>query len=425
MAKVLVRNGLVVDPTQNLCEAMDIIYENGVIIELGKELKCSVDKVYEAKNMLVIPGLVDMHVHLRDPGQLEKEDICTGTNSALAGGVTSVLCMPNTIPTIDNEEVINYVEENSKRAKARVYICAAMTKSLEGKEMGDYKLYNELGVVAVSDDGRPVRDDEMMAKVMVEAQKNDLLAISHCEDLNIIAGGIINKGEVSEKLMVKGMDRESENSVTKREIELAKANDTRIHIAHVSTKEAVEYIRQGKKEGVKVTCETAPHYFAYTEEKLLARDADYRMNPPLREKADVEAIIEGLKDGTIDCIATDHAPHTKREKQDFLTAPNGVVGLETSLSAGMRFLVEPGHIGIQKLIELMSTNPAKILGIKAGSLKVGMPADLAMFDPTIQWTVLPERLNTKAKNCVFKFERLQGRVKYTLVDGELVFIMRH
>lgn len=425
MAKILIRNGILVDPTQNTCSQMDVLVENGVVIRVDQGIIESVDKVLEAKNLVVMPGLVDMHVHLRDPGQTHKEDIFTATNAALSGGVTAMLCMPNTSPVIDNHEVVDYIHKTAAGARAKIYICGAMTHDLAGKSIADYKGYHEWGVTAVSDDGRPVADIDVMAEVMKRADEAGLLAISHCEDMTIVDGGIINKGVISEKLGVKGIDRESENSITAREIEIAKRDNTRIHIAHVSTKEAVEYIRRGKADGVRVTAETCPHYFAYTHEKLVARDADYRMNPPLREQADVDAIIEGLKDGTIDCITTDHAPHTKKEKSNFETAPNGVTGMETSLSAGMRFLVEPGHISVLKLVELMSTNPAKILGINSGSLKVGAPGDVVLFDPRILWTVLPERLNTKAKSSVFKFERLQGRVKYTLIDGELVYVMRY
>lgn len=425
MATILIRNGTLVDPTQNISDLCDILIEDGIVIKVEPFITVGVDRVIEAKNLMVFPGIVDMHVHLRDPGQIQKEDIFSGTNCALAGGVTSMLCMPNTNPVIDNEKTATYIKETALKARAKIYMCGAMTNSLEGKTLANYEGYKKWGIIAVSDDGRPVSDTDTMLQAMLKAEKNELVAISHCEDLDIVAKGIINKGEVSEKLMVRGIDRESENSVTKREIDLAKANNTRIHIAHMSTKEVVQYVREAKAEGVKVTCETCPHYFAYTEQKLLSRDADYRMNPPLREQADVDAIIEGIKDGTIDCITTDHAPHTKKEKQDFLTAPNGVTGMETSLSAGMRFLVEPKHITISRLIELMSTNPARILGIDGGSLKVGSKADVALFDPHIQWTVLPERLNTKAKSSIFKFERLQGRVKYTFVDGELAYVMRY
>lgn len=305
-----------------------------------------------------------------------------------------------------------------------MYICGAITKGLSGQSLSDFSMYAKKGVRAVSDDGRPVQDEAMMEQAMIEADKQGLLVTSHCEDLSIIKNGIMNKGKVSEELCVPGMDRLSEDSITEREINIAERTGTHIHIAHVSTKGSVELIRAAKKRGVKVTAETCPHYFAYTDEKLRAKDADFRMNPPLREADDVKAIIEGIKDGTIDCIVTDHAPHTKRDKADFFKAPNGTVGLETSLAAGIRFLVEPGIISFEKLIELMSTNPAKILGIEAGSLKPGMPADIAIIDPNIKWTVLPERLASKSKNTVFKFERMQGRVRYTFVDGEIVYVMR-
>ena len=424
MANMLIRNGYVIDPSQNIDMQADILIEDGRIVKVAEKITDRVDRVLEARGLTIVPGLIDMHVHLRDPGFTYKEDIHTGCGAAVAGGVTSVLCMPNTKPVTDNEETINYINEQASRARAKVYITGAITKGMAGGEMADFEMYRSLGVKAVSDDGKPVENDGMMEKALVEAEKNGLLVTSHCEDLAIINGGIMNLGKVSAELCVPGMDRRSEDSITEREILLAEKNNVRVHIAHVSTKGSVEIIRQAKKRGVKVTCETCPHYFAYTDERLRTRDADMRMNPPLREKEDVDAIIEGILDGTIDCIVTDHAPHAKKEKQDFMKAPNGTVGLETSLAAGIRFLVEPGIISLNRLIELMSTNPAKILGIEGGSLKPGMPADMALIDTNVKWTVLPERLNSKSKNTVFKFERMQGRVRYTFVDGEIAFVLR-
>lgn len=425
MSKLLIRNGRLIDPSQQIDRIADLLIEDGRVLEIGEKLTGHFDQVVEAKGLIVVPGLVDMHVHLRDPGFTEKEDIHTGCNTAVIGGVTSMLCMPNTKPVTDNEKTIRYIQETAERTVAHVYVCGAATKELSGQELGDYPLYRSLGVRAVSDDGRPVEDDAMMERVLTEADKNDLLVTSHCEDLAIVNGGIINKGKISEQLQVRGIDRESEDSITAREIELAEKTGTRVHICHVSTRGSVELIRQAKKRGVRVTAETCPHYFALTEDKLLQKDADFRMNPPLREQADVDAVIEGIKDGTFDCITTDHAPHTKRDKRDFLTAPNGVVGLETSLAAGIRFLVEPGHISFLRLIELMSTNPAKLLQIPAGSLAPGMPADVALVDPKVIWTVLPERLHSKSKNSAFKFTQLQGVVKYTFTDGELAYVRRY
>ena len=421
---MLIRNGYVIDPSQNIDMQADVLIEDGRIVKIAEKITDRVDRVLEARGLTIVPGLIDMHVHLRDPGFTYKEDIHTGCGAAVAGGVTSVLCMPNTKPVTDNEETINYINEQASRARAKVYITGAITKGMAGGEMADFEMYRSLGVKAVSDDGKPVENDGMMEKALVDAEKNGLLVTSHCEDLAIINGGIMNLGKVSAELCVPGMDRRSEDTITEREILLAEKNNVRVHIAHVSTKGSVEIIRQAKKRGVKVTCETCPHYFAYTDERLRTRDADMRMNPPLREKEDVDAIIEGILDGTIDCIVTDHAPHAKKEKQDFMKAPNGTVGLETSLAAGIRFLVEPGIISLNRLIELMSTNPAKILGIEGGSLKPGMPADMALIDTNVKWTVLPERLNSKSKNTVFKFERMQGRVRYTFVDGEIAFVLR-
>ena len=424
MSSFIIRNGHLIDPSQGIDEISDIMIKDGKVFKVAKKITDKADTVVEASNMIVAPGLVDMHVHLRDPGFTHKEDIITGCNAALVGGVTSVMCMPNTNPVADNEDTIRYIMDKSKRVRTKVYVCAAATKGLRGEELSDYEMYKKLGVRAVSDDGRPVESHDMMEHVMREAQKHGLKVVSHCEDLKIIDGGIINKGKVSEALGVKGMDRLSEDSITKRELDIAKDTDTSIHIAHISTKDSVQALREAKANGTKATGETCPHYFAFTDEKLLKRDADFRMNPPLREQADVEAIINGLKDGTLDCITTDHAPHAKSEKSDFLKAPNGVVGLETSLAAGIKFLVEPKHISMHRLIELMSTNPAKILGINAGSLKEGMPADIIVFDPEKEWTVLPEKLISKSKNSVFKFTKLKGRVKYTFVDGSIAYVRR-
>ncbi len=425
MPTLLIRNGWVVDPAQSINGYADVLIEDNKILRIEEKISTAyVDRVMEARGLTVIPGLVDMHVHLRDPGFTEKEDVYTGCNAAITGGITSLLCMPNTRPAIDNADTIRYIRERAATAKAKVYLCGAVTRGLSGSELGDFDLYREEGVKAVSDDGRPVEHEEMMERAMLSARENGLRIVSHCEDLSIVNGGLMHKGQVSLELGVPGIDRLSEDSVTKREIDLAERTGAPVHICHVSTAESTRLIREAKKRGVAVTAETCPHYFAYTHEKLRGRDADYRMNPPLREPEDVKAIIEGIQDGTFDCIVTDHAPHTKREKQDFLTAPNGVVGLETSLAAGIRFLVEPGYITLERLIELMSLNPARILGISGGTLLPGAPADLALVDADAFWTVLPERLQSKSKNTAFKFERLKGKVRYTLVNGEIVYVMK-
>lgn len=419
--KLLLKGGRVIDPANGADGILDILTEDGRIAEVGTGIEASGARIIDCKGLTVIPGICDMHVHLRDPGQTHKEDILTGCEAAAAGGVTAVLAMPNTNPVCDSVETVRYILDKAKTAKARVYQVGAITKGLAGEEFSDFAGLKKAGCIAVSDDGRPVKNAEMMKTAIKMAAENGMVLTSHCEDLDIIDGGKINDGEVAKKLGVKGMPRSSENYITAREILLAEEQGLPVHIAHVSTKEAVEIVRTAKRCGVKVTCETAPHYFMLTEEMLLARDADYRMNPPLRTQTDVEAITEGILDGTIDCIVTDHAPHAPEEKADFIKAPNGVVGLETSLAATVTALVKPGKITLSKLVELMCVNPRRILGIEGGSLEKGAIADIAVLDQDEQWTVVPEKLHSKSKNTCFKGEKLCGRVKYTIMNGNVVY----
>lgn len=415
-------NGHVVDSENGIDETLDIRIRDGKIVEVGKVLPLHEDtKEIDCSGFTVIPGICDMHIHMRDPGQTHKEDIITACEAAAAGGVTAVACMPNTSPTVDNAETVRYILEKSKNAKAKVYPVGSITKGLLGEEFSSFAELKAAGCVAVSDDGRPVKNAMMMKQAIKMGALERLTVISHCEDLDIIDGGIINKGAVSEVMGVKGMARSSENYITAREILLAQEQSLPVHIAHVSTKEAVEIIRTAKKFGAKVTCETAPHYFTLTEDKLFGRDADYRMNPPLREQADVDAITQAVCDGTIDCIVTDHAPHTAEEKADFLKAPNGVVGLETSLAATVTMLLNTGKITRVRLVELMCVNPRRILGIEGGNLSVGSAADITVFSEKEQWTVEPEKLHSKSKNTCFKGMKLEGRVKMTIVDGNIVY----
>ncbi|MBR6671338.1 MAG: dihydroorotase, partial [Ruminococcus sp.] len=328
---------------------------------------------------------------------------------------------PNTKPVADNPDVIKYIIDKADGSGVDVYPAGCITNGMSGEGLCDYLALKSAGVKAISDDGRPVESSEQMLRALEQSNKNGLLVISHCEDLSIINGGIINKGEISEKLGVKGMDRVSEDMITAREIILAESVDARIHIAHVSTKGSTEIIRQAKKAGVKVTCETCPHYFLLTDEMLLARDADFRMNPPLRTADDVEAIIEGIIDGTIDCIVTDHAPHTAEEKSDFEKAPNGVVGLETSFAAALTGLYHTGKISLNKIIELMSANPRKLLGLEPVSIKPNETADLVIADLNKEWTVEPKMLHSKSKNTVFKGMTLKGKPIVTLSKGEIKY----
>ncbi len=419
---ILIKYGRVVSPKNGLDGIYDLLVEDGVIREIGEGLaEPAGAEVIDASGKLVLPGFVDMHVHLRDPGQTHKEDILSGCEAAAAGGVTSVACMPNTVPPADSAEVLTYIRQKAQGAKARVYPVACITKGMAGEQLSDMGALRSAGAVAVSDDGRPVANARLMVEGMQRAAQLGLPVISHCEDLTLIAGGIIHKGEVSRTLGVPGMDRASEDSITAREICLADSAGVPIHIAHVSTRGAAELIRNAKARGIKVTCETAPHYFILDHQKLLSRDADYRMNPPLREQADIRAILSAIADGTIDCIITDHAPHTAEEKADFLKAPNGVVGLETSFAACYTHLCRTGVISLRRLVELMCVNPAKILKIPGGALEKGGPADIAIADPDLTWTIEPEKLRSRSKNTVFKGMSFTGRVVRTICRGETVY----
>ena len=417
---ILIKNIHAVDPQSGLDKIVDIYAEDRTITEIGSIDKPA-DKVIDGTNLIALPGLFDMHVHLRDPGLTHKEDIITGTNAAKAGGFTGVACMPNTKPVVDNAETVEYILNKAEKTGIRVYPVGCVTKGMQSRELTDFAMLREAGCVAVSDDGRPVENAELMRQAIETSGDYGLIVLSHCEDLAIINGGIINKGEVSEKLDIKGMDRASEDYITAREIALAMSCNAPVHICHVSTKGSVNIIRAAKKDGVKVTCETAPHYFTYTDEKLLSRDADYRMSPPLRTEEDRLAIEEALLDGTIDCIITDHAPHTAEEKADFEKAPNGVVGLETSLAMTLTMLYHTGKADLSKIAELMSINPRKILGIEPVRIAVGSELNLVIFNPEQEWEVIPEELHSKSKNTVFKGEKCMGKVIYTICDGKIVF----
>ena len=419
--RLLLKNGYVIDEANGFEGIADILAEDGKIVKCASDLQEDADEIIDCTGKHIIPGICDMHVHFRDPGQTHKEDIITGSEAAAAGGVTAVACMPNTTPVVDNEETVKYIIEKAKKAKVKVYPIGCITKGQKGEELCDFIELKNAGCVAVSDDGKPVRSARMMARAMVKAHYAGLRVISHCEDPDIIAGGIINSGEVSKELGIKGMHRMSEDTQTAREVVMAGDLEMPIHIAHVSTFSSMMIVRLAARCGIMVTSETCPHYFTLTDEKLLTRDADYRMNPPLRTAQDVTAITEGVCDGTIDCIVTDHAPHAPEEKADFEKAPNGVVGLETSLAVTLTQLYHTGKISLKRIVRLMCVNPRKILGIPGGSFSEGAPADITVFDINEEWTVDPEKLHGKSKNTCFKGMTLKGKVKMTIVDGKVVY----
>ncbi len=422
MKDILIKNAQVISPADNINNICDILIRDGKISAVGTGLAGAEEaEVIDAGGLYAVPGLVDMHVHLRDPGQTAKEDIISGCKAAAAGGVTSLLAMPNTIPAVDSAETVKYILGKAKEADSKVYVAASITKGLKSKEPTDLEELRAAGAAGLSDDGRPVENTRFLSEAMKKAPKLGMTVVAHCEDLFLAGGGKINEGEVSKALGVKGIPASAEDCGTAREIALAAAENVPVHICHVSTKTSVALVRDAKKRGVRVTAETAPHYFSLTEQELLKRDADYRMNPPLRTAEDVKAVIEGLRDGTLDAIATDHAPHTPEEKADFLSAPNGSIGMETSFAVANTYLVKTGLLSFEELIRKMSVNPAKILGINAGTLGAGSPADIALIAPDEQWTVDVNKLHGKSKNTPFKGKTLTGKVKMTLLDGKVVY----
>ena len=415
MSSILIRNIRAVDTA--LDTVTDVLIRDGVIAKLGNGITESAEQVIDGTGLVLMPSLFDMHVHFRDPGQTHKEDILTGCAAALAGGVTGVLAMPNTKPPCDSPETIRYIIDKAEGTGVEVYPVGCITNGMSGNGLCDYEALKAAGCICISDDGRPVENAEMMRKALEMSKDNGLLVASHCEDLSIINGCIINKGETSAKLGVKGMDRASEDYITAREMILAASVGAHIHICHVSTEGSAAMIRFAKSRGVNVTCETAPHYFMLTDKLLEKRDADYRMNPPLRTPEDVRAIIDAVKDGTIDCIITDHAPHAAEEKADFEKAPNGVVGLETSLAATLTALYHTGEIDLHKVVELMCVNTRRILGLSVTETKEGSTADLVIADIGRKWTVEPEKLHSKSHNTVFKGMELTGKPLVTISKG--------
>ena len=415
----MIRNVLAADAAgERVC---DLFLANGKIVSAGPALKQHADRVIDGTGMAALPGLFDLHVHFRDPGQTHKEDLSTGCAAAVAGGVTGVLCMPNTVPPMDDPAQIRAFLDRAEQMPVEVHQAGCLTVGLKGEALADYAAMKAAGASALSDDGKPVPTAELMEAALIKAKEAGLPVVSHCEDLAIIDGGIINKGKISEELGVKGMDRASEDSITERDLSLALKTGAQLHICHVSTRGSIDAVRRAKAAGGNVTCETAPHYFMLTEELLRKRDADYRMNPPLRTEDDRQAVIEGIMDGTVDCIITDHAPHTAEEKADFLTAPNGVVGLETSLAAVLTEFYQTGMLTLPEIVRLMCDNPRRILHLPERSLAVGQPADIVLVDPREEWTVVPEKLHSRSKNTVFKGMTLRGRVRTVFSGGEICF----
>ncbi len=420
---ILIKNGRVIDPANKIDDILDILIEGNKIAQVAKNIKIAAKNVIDAQNKIIAPGIIDMHVHLREPGREDNETVATATAAAASGGVTTVLAMPNTNPAMDTAQNVELLKGIIKQsAKINVLICGTITKNRFGQELSDFGALKKSGVIALSDDGASVDNDVLMLEALEKAQSLNLLTICHAEDKVLAAKGVMNLGFNSTRLGLRGISNASEFERVARDITLAGKTKAALHIAHVSCRQSVLAIAQAKQQGWRVTCETAPHYFALSDDNLLGYDTNMKMNPPLRSKIDVAAIKQGLKDGVIDVIASDHAPHTEHEKDiEFERAQFGVIGLETELAVSITELIASGLLSWKRVIELLSLNPARVLGLDKGSLSVGKIADLIVISPEDQWRVEKNKIISKSKNCAFLGKNLVGRVDYTICDGKIVY----
>ncbi len=420
--RIVIKNGHLVDAKTGRDGVFDILIENGKIADIGSDFEITNSDLIDAAGQYVVPGLVDAHCHLRDPGFEYKEDIESGTGSAAKGGFTSIACMPNTNPVADNEAVIKYIINKAKSdGYVNVYPIGAISKGQKGEELAEIGELKFAGAVAVSDDGKPVKSSSLMKKALQYASMFDITVISHCEDVDLADEGVMNEGYQSTLMGLKGIPSAAEETMVARDLILAEYTKVPVHIAHVSTAVSVDLVRNAKKRGVRVTCETCPHYFSLTDEACADFNTLAKVNPPLRTNADVQAIIEGLRDDTIDIIATDHAPHHKDEKNvEFTIAANGLVGFETAVSLAVTHLVKPRILTMDKLVQKMCVNPSEILSINKGVLDVGRAADITIIDVNEEVTVDINKFSSKSKNSPFHGYKLFGAVNYTIVDGNIV-----
>lgn len=426
---ILIKNGRLLDPATGTDAVMDVWIEDGVIFKrtapeetAGADIPAKT-QIIDAEGCYVCPGLIDLHVHLRDPGFTQKETIETGSKAMAKGGYTSVCCMPNTKPVTDCPEVVQYIFDETERVSPiNIYPVGAVTKGQMGETLAEIGAMADMGVKAISEDGKSVMNAALYAEGMKLAAERDMVVMAHCEDRNLVRGGCINAGAKSEELGVNGITNAVEDVIVARDILLAKETGARLHLCHCSTEDSVKMVAEAKKDGISVTAEVCPHHFSMTDDEIVAGDSNYKMNPPLRSRRDVEALIEGLKNGTMDCISTDHAPHTAEEKaQPLEKAPFGIVGSETAVALTMTYLVRPGHLTPMQMVEKMSYNPAKVLKIDRGSLAVGKTADVTVIDPEEQYVIDPQTFVSKGKNTPFGGRTVYGRVRCTLVNGQVVY----
>lgn len=423
MAKLLIKNGRVIDPATGFDQVADLLIEDGLFSGIGRDLTVAGADLFDATGMIVAPGFLDIHVHLREPGFEHAETIESGARAAAAGGFTSVCCMPNTSPVNDNATVTSYIVERAKRnAVVNVYPIGAITKGSMGEELANIGSMAQAGVVAISDDGKPVMNSRIMRRAMETAKSFGLPVIDHCEDLNLSSGGDMHEGLVSTNLGLRGIPSCSEDVMVARDLLLAELTGARFHVAHISTERSVKMVAYAKMKGLDVSCEATPHHFALCDSDILTYDSNYKMKPPLRGHGDLNSVIEGVVNGTVEVLATDHAPHAGSEKmQEFERCPFGITGLETALGLTLEHLVHPGKISVKRMVELYTTNPARIMNLPKGTLAKGAIADVTIFSTDHQWTYDVNRTQSKSKNSPFDGHLFKGGPIATIVAGQFVW----
>lgn len=420
---LLIQNGTVINPADQTETAADVLVEDGIIKKIAPKQKVKADRVVDATGCYVMPGFIDMHVHLRDPGQEHKETVETGAKAAACGGFTTIVAMPNTKPVVDNADVVHYVHNKASDVRLiNILQTGAVTKGQRGEELSDIEAMVEAGIPALSEDGKTVMNSQLYREAMTLAVKYDIPVLAHCEDSNMVRNGVVNADKTMKKMGFAGISNAVEDVIVARDIMLAKDTGAALHLCHCSTRDSVRMIELAKNEGIRVTAEVCPHHFSLTSADIPADDANYKMNPPLRSKADVEALRKGLKDGIIDVIATDHAPHTPIEKGlGIKKAPFGIVGLETAASITMTELVDKGYLTIMQMAEKMSYNPAKILGLDKGAVEEGKAADLVVFHPKKQYVIDPSEFKSKGRNTPFAGKKVKGMVMATIANGRVLY----
>jgi dihydroorotase len=427
MSQLLIKNGRIIDPASATDMPGDILVKDGIIAAIGAAVGADLEapgaEIFDATGLVVAPGFIDMHVHLREPGIEHAETIETGARAAAAGGFTSICCMPNTLPVNDNATVTSYIIERARKfAVTNVYPIGAITKNSAGEELSAIGSMKAAGVVAISDDGRPVMNARVMRRAMEFARSFDLPVIDHCEDLNLSAGGDMHEGFESVRLGLRGIPASSEDVMVARDILLAQITGARFHVAHISTRNAMAMVAYAKQRGLPVTCEATPHHFALTDAQMLPYDSNFKMKPPLRTACDAGAVVDGIVAGAVDAIATDHAPHPGSEKmQEFEKCPFGIIGLETALGLALEYLVHTGKIALTRLVALLTTGPARVLHLDRGTLAVGAPADVTIFSTDLQWTYDVNQSFSKSRNSPFDGHSFRGGPVATIVDGAIVW----